>query len=469
MTIRKYLFLYTLLSFSLCTNVWAQEEEDPFSVEDDTPAIGAYDLAACIQHAFEHTEKLKKTQLDIRTAEAEISETIATGLPQINLEANFTHNLMIQKSFIPSVFFDPNAEPGSFTAVEFQPRYNGNAALTLNQLIFDASYFLGLKASRKYKSVSEKQYELDKIDIAEQVANAYYGVLVSREQIALLKQNETRLDTLLKETKALFENGFVEQIDVMRTEVALNNIRTELRKAEQTQVMSQQLLKYQMGMPLRDSIAVIGDLSQIDLSAEDLLAQSADPKNRLEYDLLRTQSELNELNLRYNKSVYYPRLMGFASYGSNTGVNQFGDIVKFRERWFDYAFWGLSLSMPIFDGTKRKHTLQKQRIAMQRVEQDMREFERTANLQATQSRLQLAESLADLESQKRNMELAGEVSRVAQIKYQNGVGSNLEIIDAETSYKEAETNYYAALYQALVNKVSLAKSLGILLEEVQKN
>ena len=467
----RLFFTFTIASLLSGNSAFAQVTDSTdfdFSVEDNPQSIASFDLAGCIKYAIRYSEALKKAQLTVRTAHATIGENLAKGLPQLSADGSFTDNFKVQTSFFPIQFFDPTDESGKVIPIKISPKYSGNTSINFSQLIFDASYFIGLKAARMYEDVQRRQMVLTEIDIAESVAKSFYAVLISRERLTLIEQNYRRLDTLLKETRALNENGFAEQIEVMRTEVAFNNIQTEKKKALGAVVLTEQLLKFQMGMPLSDSLILSGDLTQMELNEQVLLDTEPDFKSRIEYNLLEKNKELQYVNLKYNKSIYYPSLTGVVSYGFNSSNNQFSEMVKFGTNWFGYGYWGLRLNIPILDGFKRRHTLEKVRIEIEKIEQDQKIFERQTNIQATQYKTVLAESIYDMSIQKRNMELAKEVVRVSKIKYTNGVGSNKEVIDAETDYKTAETNYYAALYQAIINKVDLDKALGRIMQEYAK-
>ncbi|NJO01634.1 MAG: TolC family protein [Bacteroidia bacterium] len=198
----------------------------------------------------------------------------------------------------------------------------------------------------------------------------------------------------------------------------------------------------------------------MELDESILLHDEPNPRSRLEYSILDKQKELNLINLSYNRSVYYPNLRGLISYGYNTGTNSFSEFWKFGQNWFNYGFYGITLRIPIMNGFKRKYTVQRIQAEGEKIELDKAQFVRSMNFEVAQAENNLRENLYELNNQERNLDLAREVVRRTQIKYENGVGANLEVIEAETDYKQAETNYYAALYQALVSKVDLERALG---------
>lgn len=442
--------LWMLAAFT--TQVQAQ-------ITDDTPAIGTYSLDDCLKYAYEHSETLKKAQLEIRKSEATIKETRAIGLPQISAQAQFTNAYIIPKSILPdgTLFGGP---PGPI-AVEFQPRYGASVSITATQLFFDASYLVGLKASRIFKQLSQKQIKQSKVDIASNVTKAYYLVLVNKQRIELLAHNYRRLDTLYKSTQAMEKNGFAEKIDVYRLQVSLNNIKTEINKTTTLLDFSAKALKFQMGMPVRDSLILSGNIDDIQLhEITEKEAESSSFQSRIEYSILETSRNLARLDVRNKKAAYYPRLVGFINYGSNSGSSNLSDIGNINDRWFRNGTYGFTLTIPIFSGLSNKAKVEKARIELLKIEQDFKSFERAYNFQVAQARQSLSSSLQDLDIQKKNMALAKEVSRVANIKFQSGTGRNLDIIDAENQFKTAETNYFNALYNAIIAKIDLDKAMG---------
>jgi len=433
--------------------------------EDDAP-VGTYNLDACIQYAFDNLEEFKKAELNVLDAEAQIKETKAIGLPQITAEGQLINNFKIQKTILPdgTLFGGP---PGPL-GVEFQPRYTSQGNITVSQLLYNPSYQLGLQAAKTLRELTAKQVDVTKNDVAANVSKAYYSVLVSKARLELLEQNISRLDTLFKETQVLYENGFAEQIDVSRLEVTYNNLLIDKDNTEQFIELSVQLLKFQMGMPLTEPIMLEGSIEDIELdstffSQEELVAQM-DYKIRPEYELLLQQRNLLEIDIKNKRRAgRYPQLAAFATYGANTGQTNFGEVFT-PSNWFSYGLWGLNLTIPIFDSWSSKNSAARAMIAADQNQYDIRVFERAYNFEVEQAYTNLQANLKTLEARKENMELAAEVNRVARIKFDNGVGSNLEIIDAETTYKEAEIAYYNTLYEVIIAKIDLEKALGILVE-----
>ena len=412
----------------------------------------------------------------------------------------------------------------------FGLQYAGNASASVSQLLFDGSYLIGLKAAKVYTDLAKKQTQQAEIEVVEQVSKAYYSTLVARARLGLLARNVQRLDTVLNQTQKVYKAGFAEKLDVDRLRVQRNNLVVEQQKATRLIDLSVALLKFQMGLPqqqavqLTDSLgaAVVdagalrqhlgtadmgtgGGISQpgqvpvmaaptTDPAAQNRLDQqnalsggqslaargAINYNNRIEFSTLETQQALSGLDLRNRQAGAYPRLVLTGAYGFTGSAKTAGDLFAFRgadsrnaagqpnPNWFGFGNVGLSLQVPVFDGFRRKYQVQQSRIQQQTIEKGFETLKQSIDLQDAQSRTTLVNALDVLDNQQANLALATDVARVTRIKFNAGVGSNLEVITAETDLRGAQTNYYAALYDVLVAKVDRDKATGELYNQVKK-
>jgi outer membrane protein TolC len=421
----------------------------------------SFSLKQAVDYAIAHQVQVKNSQLDLQNANAKVNEIRAMGLPQVNGSLSLTNNLILQRVFIPARIFNPAAAEGELIAAKFGVDNAGFANVGLSQLVFDGTYLLGLKASSVYKDLAVKSVTQSKQQVAENVTKAYYGILVNEKRQGLLALNVARLDTLLKETRELNKQGFVEKIDVQRLDVQANNLRTELENIDRLQALSYSLLKFQMGYPMEEPIRLSETLEKVELATFNTnAAGDFNYSNRIEYSILQTQENLAELDLKSIKAGYLPRLLLNANYGYNAGANGFGDLVK--NPWFDNAAVTIALQIPIFDGYSKKYRAIQSANNLQKVRQSYGLLKSSIDMQRSQASITMKNALESMKEQKANLELANEISRVTRVKYQNGVGSNLEVLNAESSIKESQANYFTALYNALVAKVELEKANGTL-------
>ncbi|WP_242926482.1 TolC family protein [Pontibacter vulgaris] len=429
--------------------------------------VQQFSLQQSIEYALQNRASLQANRNNEKSAKARVGEIRAMGLPQIDAALDVGDNFVQQQSFLPGEFLndpdDPNSpQPGTFVPVTFTPAYTSNATVMASQLLFDGSYLIGLKAAKTYTELSRKTTTQSEIEVAEQVSKAYYGVLVSRERIELLNQNLVRLDTLLKQTRIMFQNGVAEQLDVDRLRVSYNNLKVDHQRAERLMQLSENLLKFQMGLPQSQPIILTDKLSEVEVDASAIITTNFNYSNRIEYSLLETQQSLAQLDLRNIRSGYLPKLYLNARYGYNAASNSFSDIAT-TSSYFEYGYVGAQLRIPIFDGLRKHYQIQQSKVAVENTKYGFETLRQSIDLELEQASTELTNSLDVLKSQQENLALAQDIARVARIKYQEGVGSNLEVITAETDLRQAQTNYYAAIYEALISKVNLGKATGTLL------
>ncbi len=424
-------------------------------------------LQECIDFARENNPNLKSAQAAIDAAEARVGEILATGFPQINAGASMSDNYIIPTSFLPAAAFDPNAPPDEFIGVKFGTKYTGNAAISLDQMIFNGSYFVGLKASKTYTELSRKDFVKTETDLVEAIKKAYYAALVNKERAALVEINFQRLDSLLKQTKLLYQSGFAEKIDVNRVQVQFNNISNTKKNAAIGLEVSYNLLKFHMGLPIKEAIELTDNLETIKATVlDDSFKQDFQYSNRIEYSTLEVNKALVELDIKNTKAQYLPALNLSGNYGASYGTSAFNSLIQFGDNWRTLGSIGLQASLPIFDGLRKSKVIQQKKSQLYQIENTLTFTKSQIDLEQEQTSKTFEASLSTLQTQRENMDLSKEVYDVSVIKYQQGVGSNLEVIDADAAYKEAQTNYFSALYDALIASVEVEKAYGKLLQTV---
>ncbi len=468
------------------------------NAQQEQPAQ-SFTLDQCIDYALKNSMNMQNILIDEQIAQSRVRETIGIGLPQINGTVSANANPQLPRFFsryaVAQGFSgtDPNTgQPnlqvpglgaGDVVAGQnfFQLPNSLNAFVSVNQLIFNGSYLVGLKASSAYKEFAVKSTNQTREQVVEQVTKAYYAALINLQRINLFENNIGRVDSLLRNTTALSKNGFAESIDVDRIQVSLNNLITEKAKFERLQALSIELLKFQMNYPMDRPLQLNGDLKDVstDVVLDDYL-KDWNYKNRPDYQVLEANRKLQALNVKNKYAAGMPVLSANATLGYSKQAASFGNLFSngpsFPEtstgtgpdKLYPYSSIGLTLSVPIFSGLQRGYQLQQEKLRLRKIDNNYGLIKSSIDLQIKQSVTNYQNSIQSLESQNKNMALAEKVARVTKIKYQQGVGSNIEVVDAESSLKEAQVNYYNALYDALVAKTDMDKAFGKLLPSNSK-
>jgi outer membrane protein TolC len=444
----------------------------------------SFTLDQCIEYAMQNSPTIKNASIDERIADARVKETRGIGLPQVDASVGIQHNQKLPRFFAQynpdgEGFIDlssvPGIQAGDVVAMQnfFQLKSSGNAALTISQILFNGSYLVGLRAANAYRDLSVKQAQQTKEQAIEQVTKAYYNVLINKDRIKLFDVNIGRVDSLLRTTKALNENGFAEGIDVDRIQVTANNLKSQRDNFRNLQELGLQLLKFQMNYPMDQQIDVAGDIAslQVDENVLSNYSLNWDYTQRSDYRLLESNRRLQQLNLKNKYAEGMPSLVAFANLGYSTQSPDIGGLFKTEssipemegigpDKWYSFSSFGVTLNVPIFSGLQRTYRVQQEKLNLQKIENGFTTLRSSIDLQTKQAAITYLNAVTTLKSQQENRVLAENVARVTKIKYEQGVGSNIEVIDAESTLRESQINYYSALYDALVAKVDLDKAYG---------
>ncbi len=441
-------------------------------------------LEEAIDYALENSLKIKNAQVDIADAEEQIVERRSTGLPQVTGSANFQHYMAVPRQPLPEGFdifglfgqalavdlYDQLSEPtqmavdqsfsggnatGGEEGIAFFLQNNFTASINVDAMIFDGSFFVALEAAKQYRKYTLREFATKQREVENAVVEAYLPVLLVQENISLLQKNINNLENLLFETRELYKAGFAEQLDIDRQKLSLSNLRIERENLVRQKELALNNLKYTIGYPISEPLVVTDDLEAMATEAAVLLRQDPNPSARPEVALIDQAIRMNELNIKLNKAGYLPSLRAFG-----TAQQQYqGDDFE-TGFWAPAAFVGLNLSVPIFDGLNKKAKIQRARLELERTRNQREDLVRGIRLEVNQARTNFRNAANRLENQQENLELAGRIYETAQIKYREGVGSSLEVTQAEQSLYSTQSNYMQALYDVLLSKARLEMALG---------
>jgi outer membrane protein TolC len=426
--------------------------------QDNSPAD--FSLQAAIDYAIKHNATYLNAELDVRIAKYKNKEILAIGFPQIGASADVKDYFEIPTSLLPGEFF--GAPPGTFIPVKFGTQYQALAGVSASQLIFNSDYIVGLKAAKELRILSEKTLARTKTETIVTITKAYYTALINKERLKTLDANIIRIKKLYDDTKALNQSGFVEKIDVERIELTYNNLVTEREKIGRLVGIAETLLKFQMGYDLKQPINLTDEIKAEQLQDIDLLTETkTNYEARHEYQLLQSQLKLNTIEMKRYKYQYLPSLAAYASYNQQAQRTKF-DFLDFNQKWYPIGILGATLNIPIFNGGQKYYRVKQAKINILKTENSINQAKSFIDFEITSSSIAYKNAYSSMLMQKKNKELAQSIYDTSKKKYEAGVGSNLELITAETALKESETNYLNAIYDLIIAKTDLDKATGII-------
>ncbi|HMH34879.1 MAG TPA: TolC family protein [Puia sp.] len=405
-------------------------------------------LDSCVQYALIHQPLANQSLIDEQIAERQIKTKLADWLPQLNLNANYQNNFLLQKTSFGGNVINIGT-------------YNASAAqFSLEQTIFNRDVLLARTSAKDVRTQFRQLTTNYKIDIVANVSKAYYDVLLSIRQIELIGEDIVLLERSLKDAYNQYKGGLVDKTDYQRATIALNNAKAQKKTAEEQVKSKYAILKQLMSYPQQgdlylryDSAKMTNEVLAIDTTEEVNFA------NRIEYQLLETQKRLLEANLKYYKWGFLPSVSAFGEYNLNYFNNQFSKLYSDN---FPNAYAGVSLSFPIFQGTKRYHQIKIAQLQLQRADLDFRAMKDSIGSQYSQALAAYKSNLTNYFTQKENLALAQEVYDVIQLQYRGGIKTYLEVITANNDLFLAQINLINAAVQVLINKIDVQRSLGTL-------
>jgi outer membrane protein TolC len=435
----------------------------------------SFSLEEAIVYAQQNGFDVQLDKLNIADAEAQIDEYYAIGLPKINGNVSYQYAIEIPTQVLPdfispsvyNVLFDEDIlerrdlEINRGLPAQFGVPHTLDLGVELQTLILDGSYVVGLRAQRLYRELVQHEHATVLYDTKKKVTEAYLTVLNLDNNVSLLEDNISNLQKLYDETKAIYESGFAEKLDVDRLNLSLRNLIAERDNLKRLSEVAQLALKFNMGYPLENDITLT-DNFQVLADQAAVEGYSAFPEfslsDRPEYSTLETAVELQNTNVKRLKFGYLPTLSGFINYGQTL---QRQDLFDSNDNgWFPRSIVGVNLAVPIFDGLDRNAKIQRAKISRDNTLIQKSLFEQSTALEVNSNYISYLNAKEKVASNKANLELAKEIYDVTQIKFREGVGSSVEVTQAESEWYRAQTNYSSAQFELIMSLNDLKASLG---------
>ncbi len=428
-----------------------------------------------VELAYKNVIEIKNAEIDYKMQEAVNNEIVGRALPQISGNIGANHYLKLPDILFPdatdfriySILKDEgvSGSTGPITSVptpqlrqvSFQQPWNLTTGATLTQLLFQPDVFVGLQARKAALDLSASMIEQTKERVKDSAYKRYYAILIAEKQLHFMNESVVRLERLYRDNTIMFENGFAERLDIDRVQVQLNNLTTSRSVLQNSITLAYAGLKFALGLPQQDIVVLKEDLTT-EAIKEDILEDGFVYENRPEIRTLTYSKELQELDVKRYKLGALPTVAFTGNYTINGLGQKF--FTNSNTVWINSSFVGLNIGIPIFDGNQRRQKVQQARYTVQKIENTIDNVKQAIDLEQVVTRESFRNALLNLDAQERNSELAERVYNTTKRKFEEGLGSSFEVLQAENDYQTAQANYYTALYNATIAKVSYQYSLG---------
>lgn len=431
-------WIYVILQVSTITT-FGQQATTPLS------------LKSCVDFALKNHLSNTIANNEILAAKEKEKEALSGYLPQVNVNVGFDDNLKRQVSVIPAGAFSPNE-----IRVQFGNQYNTNATAQLDQVIYDKSMLLGLKAAEPNNQLAALRKEQTQDNLIYNTANAYFQVLVYVEQEKITLENEKKYRELLDILKLRLDKGVIKKTEYDRTKSTLNNILSQKSIIQANKTVALNRLKNVIGMSLTEDISVLESINYEGLTQIER-ENSLDVNGILDYKIQSNNILLQELDVKRKQAAFMPTVSAYARYGAQSFGNDFG---KSFTNWFDFSSIGLKVNVPIFSGYRKNSQLKQSEISLLNARTNLKLSTESMNLAFQNSASLLLKAQTDLKINKENLTFAKEVFESSSVEYQKGVSMLSDLLNADYSYKEAQSNYVNSLINFLGTRLEYEKSKG---------
>ena len=422
-------------------------------------------LSLSLQQAMDLAAKqsynVRSSALEAEKSIARSKEVTAIGFPQINGKVELQNFIDVPTQLIPNFFTAPGSGGPEFIAAQFGVPWSLNAGVTLTQLLFDGSYLVGVKAARELKTQSNEDLQKTQADARNQTAKAYFGALAAAEGSRLVSEGIPLLEKSLMEVTAMMDAGFMEQTDVDRLNIQLEQARSQKRNFDQQVDVAKMLLALTLGTPQGTPITLTDKLENLlnDAGEIGLTEQPLDANSHIEQSSANTLVRLQELSVKADKAKALPSLGGFVSHSQVWNGPEFdpGGTYPF----FPTTLWGLQLNVPIFSSGQRYHKVKQSQLALEQVRINQTATEQRLITMAEKQRTETRSAYDNFKTEERNLGLSKNIFDRTSIKFTNGSAASFELTQEQGNYLIAQQTYIQRMVELLIARADLRKALDL--------
>lgn len=411
-------------------------------------------LQQALDMAAKQSYAVQASALEAEKAEARIKEITGMGLPQISGTGAMQNYLKIPKMVVPSFFGGDD-----LMVIEFALPWTITGTVQLQQLLFDGSYLVGLRAARELRTKSTKDLEQAALNARVQAAKAYLGVLAAEEGIRLIGESLPVLEKAANDAAAMAEQGMLESTDADRLTVQVEETRNQQRNLEQQAKVARAYLNLVLGLPIGTPVTLTDALQPLldDPNEAGLADAPFAVDQHIDHQVAQSMLRLGELEVRNKKAAYMPSLGGFINYQQAYNYMEFD--VGNGAWWFPGSMWGLQLNVPIFSSGMRQQQLKQARLSLQQAEVNAKATEQRLMAEKEQQQAILRAAQDSYETSRRNLELSQRIFDRTSIKFSEGVASSFELTQEHGNHLTAQQNYIQRIIDLLQARADMRKAL----------
>jgi outer membrane protein len=413
-------------------------------------------LKDAIEMALANNRTLRSDSLGIAATQYKNKELAGSFLPQINYSNSIESNIAIASQMVPGAMV--NQPSKELVPVQFGTRYGMRTGIEVNQIIYRKDLSVKNKAADLYSGIAKTKYSLSREELVYQVSASYFSMQSVFELVQSTTHDYKNISEVLQVAKAQYEQGTLKKIDYQALQINLANKQSQLDQYRTRYSEQLAYFNYLLGLPADAETVIDTDYS----NAGNLLAPGNEVASRMDIKLYQQTIQSKMVDL---KSIHAEKLPVINSYFRFNVNSQFNELSKTFDGDYRYkaSSVGISVSMPIFDGNRRKNRMQATKIQLDQLKMESDQLHDKAKMELVKTSQTFSNNKQQLSINKENLVLAEKVFESRKALYTQGVTTLIELLDAERELSQARTNYTQAVIDVQKGWMDVHKANGTLL------
>lgn len=414
-------------------------------------------LGKAVEIALSESPTIKVADKEIKRVDYSNKERFSSLFPAISATGSYSRALKKQK-----MFFDIPGFPSNPDGIEVGQDNTFTGGFSASLPIIAPTLWATLKMNDTDAKLALETARSSKLSLLNQVTKAYYSVLLAQDSYNVFDRTYQSSTENARIIGDKYKQGTVSEFEWIRADVQARNAQSNLVSAASAVNLSFLQLKMLMGVEMDVPVKVEGKLSDYeDKMYGDLLNTTIDTTNlsaNTDLKQLDIKTKQLEQSLDVLKTQWLPTLSASLNYQYMSMAN---DSVKFSNyNWFPTSTFGLSLSIPLFQGGSKHYKLKQTNIQLSEMQDQRDNLRRSIQLQAITSIDNMKKALEQIESNKKALTQAEKALVISQKRYDVGAGTYLDVTNSEVAYVQAGLSYNQSIYDYLSAKSDLEKLLG---------
>lgn len=407
------------------------------------------DLETCLKMADTANLSIRNSLLDISIDDKQRDAYMSARLPKLAFSGDYKYNAIIPGQVVPAAFF--GGPPGSYSTVKFGVPFNLSNNLQLTQVLYNPQVEYGLNALKINSEIVGIQSRMINQDIKYQVSNTFFNLQAINKQLIFIKGNISNMEKLIKNMEALVEQQLMIQIEADKLQINRLSLINSRESLTATKEQLETLLKILIGIDSSSSISIVTD----DLVEKSILVDNS-TISYPELELIATQQKMNKEERKGTNMAYLPSLSFYAAYNYNYNINPEDDY----RVGINGAFIGLKLDWILFDGLEKHHKQIANSINAEKLSNQQKLLAQQLELKATNNKRQIEVQSNSLLISQEQLKLAERVYNQTELKFQQGTVNSNDLITADNSLQQAQTNVISAYIQLRQAELEYLRSIG---------